>query len=72
MFKIEYGIPLTSRKAGRKTKYPFNNMGIGDSFAFPAKAMRSVRSRAFQIHKKTGFKFAFRTTDDKARCWRVA
>lgn len=72
MFKIEYGIPLTGRKNGRKAKYPFADMNVGDSFALPAKNVKSARSRAFQINKKMGFKFAFRTFNDKVRCWRVA
>lgn len=71
--KIDKGvaIPLNSA-AGRKPKYPWAEMKIGDSFLSEAKgpnALTHVRSCA---QNKTGFRFITRTTPEGVRVWRVS
>ena len=56
-----------------RSKYPFGDMKIGQSFAVPTGKHNSVRTCAhgFQTKNK-GFAFSIQQIDDGAyRCWRV-
>ena len=79
----EKNIPLPPRaydKAGRNARYPFPDMGIGDSFILKlsadpkkAKAKRGVISCLMAYHaRKRGAKYASRRLPEGLRVWRVA
>lgn len=63
---IEKGIPQKSYK------YPFPDMGKGDSFLVPAYGnIESIRVSAIYHGKKLGMKFSVRKTREGHRVWRV-
>lgn len=73
MIKIQKGIEMPNTK-GRKMKYPFDTMEVGDSFEYPkGRAKNSVLSSAKSWAKRNKEKkdFAVRTVDGKFRLWRT-
>ena len=66
---IEKGIPIPARKpgGGRKPKYPFDQMEVGDSILLDSKSGMSKKIRE-KLKPKV-----FRTAlmDGKARIWRT-
>lgn len=67
--QIEKNIPLPPRaydKAGRNARYPFPDMGIGDSFILKLSA-DPKKAKA-----KRGAKYASRRLPEGLRVWRVA
>lgn len=69
---IEYGVPLYRKVTGAKRKYPFDKMGIGDSFEIPGKKAASARQCAFKYGKEHNKRFSLRKTGtDTFRCWRI-
>jgi len=77
-FTIEQDVPTP---AGR-SKYPFQEMEVGDSFFVPLedetlakRRAQSVRAQAGRFGKINGVKFSIRTLDEDGqvgvRCWRV-
>jgi hypothetical protein len=68
---IDHNIPMPD-KAPSKSKYPWLEMGIGDSFLFPASSKRNGYTSARQASERTGRTFVTRTTRDGLRCWRIA
>jgi hypothetical protein len=71
-FTIEKNVPLPSKCSTRRA-YPFAQMEVGDSFAFPLKAYRAVSNNSHMFAKRNGGKFATRKIDaETGRCWRVA
>lgn len=82
MYEIEKGVemPAAVNSGGRKAKYPWAKMEIGDSFFVPANgcSMRNVQDRfasaAAQWAKRHGSKFATRQVKEPepgVRVWRV-
>lgn len=75
MFKIEKGVPLPADdRPGRRAKYPFEDMDIGDSFFVPGHMkMASTISAA---GRKLGMKFRYKVQTESGtegtRVWRVA
>ena len=57
-FIIESDVPLPQDPRGAKQKYPFANMHVGDSFAFPArpdaygKSFNKVRQAAYNYIRR--------------------
>ena len=72
IFEIEKNIAIPKidkTRVGRKTKYPFRQMEIGDSFVAPKNAISAAQTHSMR-HKE---KFATRTIDaDNIRIWRIA
>lgn len=66
-FKIEKNVPQPSR-----SKYPFMDMEIGDSFLVPVGKGPTLRSMGSRLGKETGRRFTVRVMGDGARVWRVA
>lgn len=68
---IDRNVPLPL--AREKTKYPFNDLLIGDSFlvAWPFAHPHNVRCAAQYHQRRTGKKFTTKSTDDGVRVWRV-
>jgi len=77
---IQSNIPIPSPDRGRKRKYPFPDMAIGDSFFLPncntARMRSTVHNSATSFAKKTGKKFTTRTTVEDSvpglRIWRIS
>lgn len=68
-FKIEKNIPIPSAQgANGSRKYPFEALGVGDSFEAPEVARKSI----YSYEKKTGFKFTARAvSESNVRIWRT-
>lgn len=75
-FKIENGIPSPRPGVGRKNKYPFREMLVGQSFFIPESEVGGVRSSAIYFTKNNKhYRFVCAKTNDPApgvRVWRVA
>lgn len=77
-FKIENDVPMPTRVRGRRGKYPFAALQIGESFFVPgdAKSVRHVRNAACAHARKHGghFRGSMRVENgvDGIRVWRVA
>lgn len=79
---IDDGIPLPDRlyKGGRKAKYPFDQMAVGQSFFVPAdgEKKKSVRAAAHGASKRYDGNrtFATRSTTENGvagtRVWRIS
>ena len=73
-FKIEKGVPLPdqSSRGGRRGKYPWAELEVGDSFFVPGKTARQLGGantggrRAFPDRR-----FVSRTVEGGTRIWRV-
>ena len=69
-YKIEKRVPLPKGKGhGRKRKYPFAEMKVGDSFSFDESQIRNVRTSASHHAARLGF--VFTVSAQELRCWRV-
>lgn len=81
MYAIRKGVPLPSRRVGRKsmieTHYPFGKMEVGDSFVVKSaasnikKEMLRLRAVASVAQKRFGFKFALRPVETGVGIWRT-
>ena len=72
-YKVERGIKAPEIKnAGRKLRYPLDEMDVGDSFSFHEKDIQSVRSAGYAYARAHGMKFSIRKTQEgEPRCWRI-
>lgn len=77
MITIEKGIPMP--KQTRTSKYPFNEMVVGDSFLLEclptAPSLARLRNACAAYRKRDGkaeTKFAVRAVEDGIRVWRTA
>ena len=75
--EIEKNVPL-KEDLMKKKKYPFKDMGIGDSFLIKCetpdrdKTKKRLVSSAHQFYNKNkGFKFKISRVEDGVRVWRV-
>lgn len=74
-FKVEKKIEMPPLGIyGRRLKYPFHKMNVGDSFLCGDSSQNAVRSAAAQYgyRESNGAKFSVRKTPDGYRCWRIA
>jgi hypothetical protein len=69
--KIEHDIPIPEKLPPR-TRYPWMDMGIGDSFLFPEAVKKSGAASAMKASERYGRTFVVRRTKDGLRCWRLA
>jgi hypothetical protein len=74
VFEIEKGVPVPEKATGgRRPKYPFENMSVGDSFFVPGKS--KMASTVASAEKRLGFKFKWAVVTHKGvdgvRIWRV-
>ena len=76
MYKIETGIPIPVRTtkggAGRKPKYPFADLKVGESFLVPNKTTEKFGATVTLARKRTGMNFATRNVEGGVRIWRTA
>lgn len=63
MFTIEKGIPIP-QNAGRKSKYPFSDMKVGDSFFVEGKTAAGLYASCRKASEKLDAKFIARTVSE--------
>lgn len=70
---IEQNVPMPEvKREGRKTKYPFSKMEVGDSCFFPGATPKGKESHAAHSYGYyNGMKFSGRTMDGGLRIWRT-
>ena len=69
VYKVESGHPIPENRRGRRAKYPFRDMEIGDSFICPHER---VRLAAASHAKRNGVRFTVRKiAGGKFQCWRT-
>lgn len=68
-FPIERGVPIP--EARTKTKYPWREMEIGESFLAPKSKENSLSACACNAAKKLKRRFVLRTVEGGVRVWRV-
>ena len=75
-FPIEKDIPLPT--TGRRVKYPFKDMEVGDSFFVPPEGhfggeplRKRINQNAYQNGRKIGMKFITRVEKRGVRVWRT-
>jgi hypothetical protein len=73
MFTIEknVAIPAASRTGGGKSKYPWAQMEIGDSFFVPGAKVETFYTLVSAQNKKGDARFICRKIDGGVRVWRV-
>ena len=72
MYKIESGIVRPPKRGNLSKRYPFEKMGIGDSFKFNKDHVNRVSAAAFAFGRANSKKFSVRSNGSSARIWRVA
>lgn len=73
--KIDTSIGKPRSSAGAPRKYPFADMGVGDSIFFHGERIGTSCKpylAAQQIGLRAGMKFSGRTVDGGVRIWRIA
>ena len=66
--KIEKGVPLPRVERGATRKYPWHEMGVGESFV----GDKNARSMISRVGYTTGYKFTSRKIgENEFRIWRV-
>jgi hypothetical protein len=70
MYDIEQAVKITEKY--RRTKYPFRQLGVGDSFTVAYWEGRRLRSAAYSHGKRVReWGFVIRRCDEGWRLWRV-
>ena len=69
--KIESGIPIPPSPLKGRSKYPFKDMAIGDSFVVKSKG-RGVVAGFYYAAKHLGMKAKVSEIDGGYRVWRIA
>lgn len=67
-FKIEHDIPIPPSRG--RTKYPFDQMQVGDSFLSRSHGVTSATGYYAKLHP--GVKFRQRKVSGGWRVWRIA
>lgn len=71
-FEIQKGVPMPTARRGKELKYPFDQLGKGDSFVVTDEAdMKSVVSCANSYSKRYGIELVARKTSEGVRVWRL-
>lgn len=68
MIRIESGIPMPPSR----TKYPYAQLAVGDSFSVELSKARSVSACVRAHARRTGYRYSVRRDGDCVRVWRVA
>lgn len=71
-WEVSENIEIPESKRGRKPKYPFTKMEVGQSVFFPStKPGGKEAMTAYTTGKRLGFKFVVRAEGDGVRVWRT-
>lgn len=75
MIKIDSGIPVPASNAGRKPKYPFEEMDVGQSFFEAGDSgelqKNAISSVSYFRRKHPDMRFTVRRVDGGIRVWRT-
>lgn len=71
MIEIDKKIPMEGNKVGRKSKYPFGGMEVGDSFFVDGVKSSAIRNLASTTGQRLGKTFSVRIQGDGYRVWRT-
>jgi hypothetical protein len=74
MIKVDKGIPLPQQKgSGRRPKYPWLDMEIGDSFTVPPGTRKSLAGSGNRQARLAGLphRFTQRIDNGEMRVWRI-
>lgn len=74
-FKIEKGVPIPQKQAEGMKRYPFDGLGIGDSFFVPLAAGKSASglfSAISQAKKRLKINLFSAKVKGGRRVWRIA
>jgi hypothetical protein len=69
MYKVQPNIAMI--KSTKTTKYPWYQMGVGDSFLVPFAERNKVHAAASQVKKRKGLVFRLHKTEKGIRVWRI-
>ena len=69
--KIDKDIPMPQDKLGRKPKYPWMDMDVGDSFLLPGKSIHHAASLMVRWQERGGRRYSARTVPEGVRIWRI-
>jgi len=71
-FEIEknHVVPASVDGLGRREKYPWSQMEVGDSFFVKDGEVRKVAGAACHAGRRAGKKFVVRAVDGGVRAWR--
>jgi hypothetical protein len=71
-FEIEdkHAIPAARQHNGRREKYPWSQLDVGQSFFVEGGSLRSMSSTASHAGRRNGKKFIARAVDGGVRVWR--
>ena len=74
MICIDKNIPIPPRirSGGRKPKYPWDTVEIGDSFLLATSNVDSAHAQAGHAAVRYGIKLSVRKTNEGYRVWRIA
>ena len=72
-FEIEndHAIPAGRQHKGRREKYPWSEMDVGQSFFVKDVEPRSMSSTASHAGRRNGKKFIARESEGGVRVWRI-
>lgn len=71
-WEIDKSIPIPAGGRGGKSKYPFQEMEVGDSVFFPGSNTQGKEMiYAHNYARRNGKKFSGRSIDGGLRVWRV-
>lgn len=70
--KIEHNIPIPPPETGRKRRWPFLEMKVGESIEVLEIEADRARAAAHNTATRHGFQFTTRRTGVGIRIWRVA
>ena len=71
MIEIDKKVPMSDNRVGRKGKYPFAEMEVGDSFFVEDVKSSAIRNLASTTGQRLGKRFSVRISGDGYRVWRT-
>lgn len=72
MYEIEKNVPVPPRRGTRRGKYPWHDIGIGDSFVIPNKSTKQALALTGWPRKALGHKYTVRSDGNGGtRIWRI-
>ena len=66
----EHAIPAARQHNGRREKYPWSQMEIGDSFFVEKGEVRKIAGAACHAGRRANKKFVVRVAEGGVRAWR--
>jgi hypothetical protein len=71
LYEVEKDIDIPPEYPGRRTKYPWTEMDIGDSFLVPDGTRKKLNTAVYAASRALKWKFVSRDVPGGVRIWRV-